>query len=106
MWCSGDRDVVDGLEVGSCFAFGEEVVVESIVAVVVGDSSLDPVGSVIGDDKDDDCDDFAVGVVLCVKIISNLHIHFLFILYSFYIHPYFHYYYNIYYLKRDWRYSP
>ena len=67
-----------------CFDFGEEVVVEAVVAVVVGDS---PAGSVIGDDKDD-CDDFAVVVVfVCEDYIQSSYsffIHSVFILYRFY----------------------
>ena len=45
-----DEDVFDGLEYGSCFGFGGEVVGEAAVAVFVGDYDLDLDGSVIGDD--------------------------------------------------------
>ena len=56
MDCDGvdDEDVVDVLEYSSCFGFDREVVGEAAVAVFVGDYVLDLVGSVIGDDKDDD----------------------------------------------------
>ena len=67
-----DRDVVDGLEVGSCFVFGEGNVVEAVVAVVVGDSGLDPAVSVIGDDTDNDDYDIIGVVVVCMGRISPI----------------------------------
>ena len=60
-----DIDNVDGLEYGSYFGFGEEVVGEAAVAVIVCDYGLAAAESVIGDDIDDnDCDDFVCVFIL------------------------------------------
>ena len=67
----GDVDNVNGLEGCCCFGFGEEVVKEAAVVVIIGDYGLPAAESVIGDDiddDDDDCDgtDLFVIVFLCV----------------------------------------
>ena len=49
-----------------CFGLGEEVIVEAVVAVFVGDYGLDLDGSVIGDDIDDDCVMIVWWCVFCV----------------------------------------
>ena len=67
----GDVDNVDGLEDCYCFGFGEEVIGEAAVAVIVGDYGLAAAESVIGDDIDDnDCDDFVCVFILwfCIYI--------------------------------------
>ena len=68
----GDVDNVDWLEVASCFGFGEWVVVEAVVAVVVGDSGLPSAASVISYNTDDDNYDVIGVVVVCVERISPI----------------------------------
>ena len=68
----GDVDNVDGLEVDSCFGFGEGVVVEAVVAVFVGDYGLPSAASIIGVDTDDDNYDVIGVVVVCVERISPI----------------------------------
>ena len=58
-----DGDNVDVLEVDYCFDFGEEVVLEAVVPVVVGNSGIASAWLVIGDKIDDDNYD-VLGIVL------------------------------------------
>ena len=123
-----DVDNVDGLESCYCFGFGEEVIGEAAVVVIVGDSGLTAAKSVIGDkihDDDDDYDDIVGIVVLFEEIISQFSFYIIYIIIinknenkntyhddwdwitNNYLNIFiFICYYNINYIKREWRYSP
>ena len=75
-----DRDIVNWLEVDYCFDFGEEVVLESIVAVVVGNSGIALTGLVIDDGIDnDDCDCFGF-VIFFVERMSPFSFYIIYII--------------------------